>query len=328
MYSRSKTEVGIEAARAMVARCLGDGRAVAGLTPLTGGFFNAAYRIDLADGPPCVLKVAPPPGVPVMRYERGIMRAEAAAMGLARERTAMPVPRVLAYDDSRAVVPSDYYLMEFVPGRPLDQLRGEMPEGEQDGLDRRVGELLAELNAVRGEAFGYLAAPAAPGSGWREVFCGMLAGVLADGEAIGAGLPLPYPQIRKLIAANARALDAVAEPRLVHWDLWDGNIFVDPGTYELTGIIDFERALWGDPLMEFQFRTLEPRPAFAAGYGPDGLGAPEGRARRHLYNLYLYAIMIIECDYRQYPARDQAAWAAAQLAPSLAALAQAEGQEG
>lgn len=323
MYSRSKTAVSPDLARAIVDRHLG--RPLAGFAPLTGGFFNAAYKIDLADGPPCVLKVAPPPEVPIMAYERGIMRAEAAAMGLARARTAMPVPRVLAYDDAHDLLPSDFYLMEFVPGRPLDQLRDALPAEGQARIDRRVGALLAELNAVTGDAFGYLAAPAAPGLGWRAVFTAMLEGVLTDGEAIGAALPAPYPELRALIAANAPALDAVREPRLVHWDLWDGNIFVDPVSGALTGVIDFERALWGDPLMEFQFRTLAPRAAFSASYGPHGLDTPMGRTRRHLYNLYLYAIMIIECEYRQYATRDQATWAAAQLAPSLAALREGQG---
>nr|WP_255603732.1 aminoglycoside phosphotransferase family protein [Oscillochloris sp. ZM17-4] len=226
----------------------------------------------------------------------------------------------MAYDDSHTLLPSDYYLMEFVPGRPLDQLRGAMSEDAQARIDRQVGALLAELNAVAGDAFGTLAAPAAPGAGWREVFTALLEGALSDGEAVGATLPLPYPQIRALIAAAAPALDAVRAPRLVHWDLWDGNIFVDEATGALTGIIDFERALWGDPLMEFQFRRLTTRAAFSAGYGPDALATPEGRIRRHLYDLYLGAILIIECDYRQYPTRDQAAWAAEQLGPTLAAL--------
>ena len=30
---------------------------------------------------------------------------------------------------------------------------------------------------------------------------------------------------------------------------------VDPGSLQVTGLIDFERALWGDPVMELQFRA-------------------------------------------------------------------------
>ena len=36
---------------------------------------------------------------------------------------------------------------------------------------------------------------------------------------------------------------------------WEGNIFVDQikGEYHIVGITDFERAFWGDPLMELFF---------------------------------------------------------------------------
>ena len=89
-------------------------------------------------------------------------------------------------------------------------------------------------------------------------------------------LPLDYGTLRRQVEAVAPALDDVRVPQLVHWDLWDGNIFVEPKTGQITGIIDFERALWGDPLMEFQYRTLEITPAYESGYGAIAAGLPHG----------------------------------------------------
>jgi len=37
-------------------------------------------------------------------------------------------------------------------------------------------------------------------------------------------------------------LDVVRTPRLIHFDLWDGNILVEAG--QITGLIDGERAFW------------------------------------------------------------------------------------
>ena len=74
--------------------------------------------------------------------------------------------------------------------------------------------------------------------------------------------------MRSPVSHNLDVLDEVSEPALVHWDLWAGNVFVKDG--KITGITDFERALWGDPLMEHYFRMItEPkRPeAFLRGYG-------------------------------------------------------------
>ena len=76
--------------------------------------------------------------------------------------------------------------------------------------------------------------------------------VLEDGRRKSA--EYDSDRIRAAVLKHAPALDAVAEPRLVHWDAWDPNFFVRNG--EVTGLVDFERALWADPLMEAQFRPL------------------------------------------------------------------------
>jgi hypothetical protein len=49
---------------------------------VTDGWFNAAYRIRLADGRDVMLKIAPPTAVAVMGYEQNIMATEVATMRL------------------------------------------------------------------------------------------------------------------------------------------------------------------------------------------------------------------------------------------------------
>lgn len=48
------------------------------------------------------------------------------------------------------------------------------------------------------------------------------------------------------LAKDREYFDAVKTPTLVHWDMWEGNIFIKDGT--ITGIIDWERAMWRKPL--------------------------------------------------------------------------------
>ena len=102
--------------------------------------------------------------------------------------------------------------------------------------------------------------------------------------------------------------------------MWDGNIFVDPATRCINGIVDFERALWGDPLMECQFEFRGPQSAYAEGYGQPMFVTEEDQIRRILYNIYLYAIMVIECTYRRYDNDNQERWARGKLADELARL--------
>lgn len=322
MHSLSKTVVSPDTAQAIIAAAFGSGSRVRAFEELKDGFFNAAYAITLTDGLRCVLKVAPPDGVRVLRYERDILAAEVAVMRLVREHTEMPVPAILGHDTSRRLVDSDFYLMAFIAGAPLNKLRRELTPDEQHAVDREIGRYLRQMNEIAGPAFGYFSHPAPPGQPWRETFLAMLDGVLADGQEIGVALPLAYDALRGRVAAAAPILDEVTAPRLVHWDLWDGNIFVDPATKRVNGIIDFERALWGDPLMEANFVFAPPAglAAFTEGYGQALLDTPAQVQRRILYNIYLYLIMVIECAYRQYETHDQENWARGRLVRELEQL--------
>lgn len=321
MYSTSKRIVDIGTARRMVHAAFGPEAAIRSYRELRDGYFNAAYRIDLHDGRQIVLKAAPPPDVTVLRYERGIMGTEVEVMRCVREQTNAPVPEVYCYDPSHSLLDSDYYLMEFVAGEAWHRRREQLDEGQRTAIDTAIGGYLAQINAIEGTYFGYMALPVQRFPTWRAAFLAMFDDLLADGKARRVALPWAYEDLRARVAAAAPVLDEVQTPHLVHWDLWDGNIFVDAAG-RITGIIDFERALWGDPLMEFQYRTLEAAPAFVQGYGRSLLHSPTAVARRTLYNLYLYLIMIIECAYRAYETDDQERWARQQLAVELARLAQ------
>jgi aminoglycoside phosphotransferase (APT) family kinase protein len=44
----------------------------------------------------------------------------------------VPVPQVLAYDASRRLLESEYFLMEYLPGLPFHKLRPTWPAGQQE----------------------------------------------------------------------------------------------------------------------------------------------------------------------------------------------------
>ena len=321
--SSSKMTVPATAAQAICFDTFGGDAVIGTFQELTDGYFNAAYLIELGDGRRSVLKVAPPDAVRVLRYERGIMHAEVEVMRLVRARTTMPVPEIYRFDTSRRLLDSPYFLMEFVPGIPLDKLRATLAPADRPAIDRQIGAYLRQMNEIVGPSFGYIAPAAARYSSWRAAFLAMLEDVLADGVAMSVTLPQPYDAIREQTHHHAVVLDEISTPQLIHWDLWDGNIFLDPATRTITGVIDFERALWGDPLLEVQFRTLEASAAFTEGYGRPMLSTPAERQRRRLYNVYLYLIMVIEDAYRQYESHDLELWARQQLAQELERLAAA-----
>jgi aminoglycoside phosphotransferase (APT) family kinase protein len=140
MFSLSKTSVPTNAIHEIVRHHL-DGKSVRSVEELKDGLFNAAYRIDLADGSACILKAAPPDHVRVLRYEKEIMRAEVEVMRLVRAQTGVPVPEIYGYDTSRRLTDVDYYLMACIPGVPLNKLRKSLSEPEQHEIDRQAGAL-------------------------------------------------------------------------------------------------------------------------------------------------------------------------------------------
>jgi aminoglycoside phosphotransferase (APT) family kinase protein len=317
MQSLSKTIVSSETAT-QIARQHLDGACLTEFRELTDGFFNAAYFLALEDGRRCVLKVAPPADVRVLRYEQNIMFAEVEALRRVRAETNMPVPAILCHDASRTLLPSPFFIMDFIEGEPLNKLRASLSEDQQAILDRTTGRYLSEMNAITGADFGYYAQPSMRKSDWPGAFAVMFANVLQDG--LDVNVALPYDDLRPLPESYADALAEVREPHLIHWDLWDGNIFVNPVTLQITGIIDFERVLWADPLMECNFGAFGINQSFIEGYGLKLPYTPTQSIRRALYNTYLYLIMVIECTYRQYLTDGQEKWARGMLERELKGL--------
>jgi aminoglycoside phosphotransferase (APT) family kinase protein len=155
----------------------------------------------------------------------------------------------------------------------------------------------------------------------------MLATILAEADRYRVTLPLPTGVIRRRAARHEDVLDEVAVPVLVHFDLWDGNILIDLDgeAPRIGGLIDAERAFWGDPLADFVSLALlgdiNQDEAFLAGYrhadGPGKLNA-SSRVRLALYRSYLYLIMLVEAVPRGYSV-PQREWLERSVAPVLAA---------
>lgn len=284
---------------------------------LTEGFFNIAYEIKLPDRT-VILKIAPPEDAKVMSYEKNMMKAEVEALRLVGEKTRVPVPGVLFYDDSHTVCNADYFFMDKIEGDNFFTLKnqGKIPYEIQNDIFRQVGRYNYEMNQIQGTTFGYIGLPKMQGDSWKEVFLAMLEDVLKDGEQIDISLGVAYDEVRQLIRKAGFALEEVKKPSFVHWDLWDGNIFVKDG--RITGIIDFERALWAEPLMEFYFRGHINIKDFYEGYGADL--KEQAPIRSLLYDIYLFLIMIVETKYRMYQDDWQFGFATKQLAKAMEEL--------
>jgi len=266
---------------------------------LKEGWFNVAYNIRLADGRQVILKIAPPQDAEVMLYEKNIMATEVASMRLVRKNPAIPVPEIYFYDDAHDLCDSDYFFMEKLAGDNLEHVKASLPAETQKAVELRIGEIVREVNSFPGIYFGYDGNPDLRASTWKEAFIKIVESLLEDGARKNVVYDYSYDELRAAVLKHAPALEEVTTPCLVHWDAWNSNFFVSDG--RISGIIDFERALWSEPLMEAQFRQFSGNGVTNSmrGYGKTSFTFAEEQ-RNHLYSLHLALVMNTECYYRNY----------------------------
>jgi len=259
---------------------------------LKDGWFNATFLLTLPEAE-FVIKLAPPDDVRVLRYEKDLMAAEVGAMREVKTKTDLPVPDVIAFDRTREEVPSDYFIAACVPGVSVEQAKAGFTPDERAFIDRQIGTYLKSLHTIEGQAFGTFNKPVY--SNWTDGFCGLLEDLKRDQQ--DQQIDLPTGAFESAIP-HLGALADVESPVLIHWDLWDPNVFIDPVSKRITGLIDFERALWADPLMEGNF--MKPSSDLLDGYENSITQAGGAPSRRALYDLYLSLIMVIESTYRRF----------------------------
>lgn len=110
---------------------------------------------------------------------------------------------------------------------------------------------------------------------------------------------------KNTVCKNSKGAFEDVFPVLVHYDLWEGNIFVKNG--HACALIDWERALLGDVLMEDRFRRHSVNDSFLQGFGQTEFSEAE-RIRRLWYDVILYLTMMTEGSFREYPDDGQYRW--------------------
>ncbi|AZQ32620.1 aminoglycoside phosphotransferase family protein [Streptomyces cyaneochromogenes] len=295
---------------------------LAHLRPLSGGTYNTVEELLLTDGRRYVLKVPPASTVPGLTHESDLLVSEA-EFYRAAAKADVRAPHVVAI--------GSHLLMTACPGEPWN---GSLTATEQTALRTELGRQVARLHTITGPGFGYPSGALGPlAPDWRTAFTGMLDAVLEDARRYRARLPRPADNVAHTLRTGYDALDEVTVPRLVHFDLWQGNILVDraSGQARIGGLIDGERMFWGDPLADFVSLALlgdiKKDEAFLAGYreagGRTDFDVP-ARLRLALYRSYLYLIMLTETVPRAADAA-QERWVRETVAPELVAgLAEVE----
>lgn len=278
--------------------CLGTETDIAIITELTAGSFNAVYKITLSNGKQYVLKIAPHAAAPILRNEKNIMQSEAQALHLVKQHTSVPVPRVLFNSEHLPCCDSPILIMEWMPGKAYQYTINSYLDETKKNVLLQLGSMTSELHQIHSTAFGTLGKSGVQFPTWDAAFSLLYQNILADGIDANVPLPFDYDYLFQLGKKTNPYLKDVVTPCLIHGDLWLGNVLVH--NKKISALLDFERSLWGDPLMEYPFGLLRNNVDFLNGYEHFILDNSNFsvQIRRALYNLYHYLIVKIEKPYR------------------------------
>lgn len=273
--------------QAVAGRAFGAAARVVSAVELGLGMYNNTYRLTLAGRRrPVILRVAPEPRRQFLS-ERELMRNEYASVPWLSV-VAPLMPRVIAADWSHEVIGRDWMVQSLLDGVPAPGHLDAYPRSAWPGFFRQLGAVARTVHSVRGPHFGPVTGPGY--ATWSEAVVASLEDIATDLDGVG----LDAADLRKVaaLAMERRAvLDEVTEPRMLAGDLWTVNVLIAEGSPEprITGVLDLDRTLWGDPAADWTIHMARARPGSErdAFWDADGYGSPADSPaavwRSHVY---------------------------------------------
>jgi fructosamine-3-kinase len=267
------------------------------LEPIATGKYNTSWFLTTPDQPPLVLQVAPPDDRRLhLFYEHRMMRRLPALHEQLNEAIADEglIAEIVAQENAVPEVEGhDVIIQRRLSGKPLS----EAPGADREGALRDLGRLLSRVHQIQGPHCGYPQNYSVDGSAedspaaadtWPDAFQLMWRKLLRDVRDCEGYTQAETSRVEQMLERHARFFQHPVNPVLLHMDVWDQNILVQEGQF--SGLVDWDRALFGDP--EIEFAVLDycgvSTPGFWQGYGqPDPRADQPGAAvRRMFYLLY------------------------------------------
>jgi aminoglycoside phosphotransferase (APT) family kinase protein len=215
------------------------------LRPLAGGFSGETFLAPGLDDAAVVR---------IYHRSRNPDRAPIDAALLRLVGDILPVPEVLEVRLATAETPAVLVTRRVLRGRPLDVVLDEVDEVDWERLGRSLGRALATLSGAPFLRSGMFAGPdlgVVPGSipddlaEWAEHH--------RDTGRLSAWSTADWKGLRALVGVAEEALrvdGGLPRPVLVHGDFNTKNLLVDPVTWELAGVLDWEFAHAGSPFAD------------------------------------------------------------------------------
>jgi aminoglycoside phosphotransferase (APT) family kinase protein len=225
--------------------------------PLAGGVSAQVHAVEIeySDGGPGRL-VLRQYGAANLRADPHAAVTEYRLLTLLHE-AGLPVPRPWLADESGAIGPGPCLLTEYIDGKTITdpvslaefllQPGGERIADPPPGLAPFIGPMAVTLAALHSVGLGQSDVPFLP-----DAAAAVAARIATNPDAPDEALS--EPAVRAALTA-AWPPPLANRPVIVHGDYWPGNVLWRDG--RLAGIVDWEDAVFGDPLADLCVTRLE-----------------------------------------------------------------------
>jgi aminoglycoside phosphotransferase (APT) family kinase protein len=162
----------------------------------------------------------------------------------------LPVPRVIALDLSKKLIYYDYIIMTKLPGTPVIDAWDTLTPQQRHDVSFQAGEFLAHMHNVTINHFGALKeiGNLRQKSVYEDVSF-FFKRAATEAHHIGQLSAHNYQEVEALLNAAKPLLEKIRHGHIVHSDYQLENLLQEDGV--ITGIIDFEWVLGGDPTWDF-----------------------------------------------------------------------------
>jgi aminoglycoside phosphotransferase (APT) family kinase protein len=240
---------------ALCQRGFGKELRIESIQELKGGTFNTTYLITFMDKSKAILRVAPPQTANTPWDEAFLMRREHSIQPFFAPVAAL-MPKTLFVDFTHQLIDRDYIFQTFIEGERWDDVVDELTPAENNFLWHQFGRILKQIHNVDGERFGL------PLSGfqfarWSQAVINRMERTLQYAKDNQLEVP-DLDQILEVVRAHPEQLDEIQVPCLLHGDLWLFNLMIKRGENGpfIVGILDADRAWWGDPMADWTMVIL------------------------------------------------------------------------
>ena len=202
------------------------------------------------------------------------------------------IPDLYFFDDSKSSYSKKYLFTEYFGLLDYEKQMPALEKEKKERIDYKSGKVVKKLMDTLSPTFRLLVDSRHQFTELFDFVFFLMNNVISDAGNKNVELPLPSAELNALLEKDRKCFECSTEPCLVHLNMQPHNILVNDD--EIYSIINWENAVFGDPLMEVRFRLQKYTLAFLDGFGQSQFNFKETR-RLLWYDIIYYLSVMVKC---------------------------------